>query len=392
MARILCVWEMGSSLGHLTNLKLFVDEAQQQGHQVSLAVRELQNVTTVFDLDNIQLFQAPFIRHSRRKYKTPMISFSQLILRQVFTNQQELTGLYHSWNSLFASIEPDLVIYDHAPSALVASFGKPWRKWVIGSGFLVPRYDGPFLGVFPGTQKSPQNDNHLQQAEQHLLALINQVLSDSGAPAMGSVKDIFEQCDEQLLLTLPELDHFGRREQGNYLGLKWNVSPNPPAWPAVEGKRKAFAYLNFFPGLPKLVDTLISRNMNLLIYSRNLPVEFVRDYSDRVSFSDKPVDLKQVFQEADFAINHGNHASAAQAYIMGCPQLLLPQHQEQMFLSRRIEQQGRAVIAPRDLPDFSLSVDRLISLGREPGLDSSDVYATGEKLSETVHQFFQNMT
>ncbi|WP_423897344.1 glycosyltransferase [Candidatus Pelagadaptatus aseana] len=391
MARILCVWEMGSSLGHLTNLKLFIDEALQQGHKVSLAVRELQNVTTVFDLGNIQLLQAPFIKHPRRKYKTPMISISQLILRQVFTNPQELAGLYHSWNSLFDLVRPDVVIYDHAPSALVASFGKPWQKWVIGSGFLVPRSDGPFLGVFPGTPKSRENDGILEQSERQLLALINQVLAESGRAEMTSVKDIYQQCDQQLLLTLPELDHFGRRPKGNYLGLKWNVSTNPAHWLPRDARYKAFAYLSFFPALPKLLNELIARDVNLLLYSRNLPPELVRDYSDRVAFTDQPVDLKQVLGEVDFVINHGNHASAAQAYTMGCPQLLLPNHQEQLFLSRRVEQQGGGVVAIKQQEDLSEVLDRLMQLAHG-GLPKPSESIDQVVLFDSIHNLMMSLT
>lgn len=194
---------MGSNLGHLANLKLFIDHAVAKGHTVSLAVRELQNVATVLDPTSIQLFQAPLIRHSRIPSQSPTISFTQLIQRQVFADHHELTGLYLAWQSIFDTVAPDLVIYEHAPSALVASLHREWQKWAVGSGFMVPRTDGIFLGVFPRVAKTEQHYRRLLESEKSLLACINRLQQDLGRTPIKSVKEIYQQCDQQLLLTLP---------------------------------------------------------------------------------------------------------------------------------------------------------------------------------------------
>ena len=38
-ARVLCVWELGTELGHLSHLRLPIEVALEQGHEVFVAAR-----------------------------------------------------------------------------------------------------------------------------------------------------------------------------------------------------------------------------------------------------------------------------------------------------------------------------------------------------------------
>jgi hypothetical protein len=355
---------MGSNLGHLTNLKLFVDAAIEQGHKVSLAIRELQNVTTIFDSKTIKLYQAPHIRRQKQSYSQPIVSFSQLIHRQVFTNEQELTGLYLAWNSLFDAVNPDLVVYDHSPSALVASVGKSWQKWIVGSGFLIPRTDGPFMGVFPGLKPSIENDSVLQAAENSLLKTINSVLESNHVEPLKSVKHIYQQSEQQLLLTLPELDHFGARSNGQYLGVKLGRSGVEPRWLAGDGC-KVFVYLRPFPQMAELFNTLLENSVRILLYARDIPEALQKKFQGKISFSALPVNLTLAYAEADYVISHGNHGAAAQALYCGVPQLLIPKQQEQMLLAKRVEQLGMGVVAHRSQPEYLSTWQKLTSITKQ---------------------------
>lgn len=133
---------------------------------------------------------------------------------------------------------------------------------------------------------------------------------------------------------------------------------------ATDGPKKirAFAYLSYFKGLPKLLDCLIDSHVELLIYARDLPGALIKDYRHQVTFSETPVDLGAVFEQADLFINHANHGSSAQALVSGVPQLMIPKYQEQLFLGQRVETLNAGVIAFRDQPDFSEPVSRAIKL------------------------------
>ncbi|MCP5349276.1 MAG: hypothetical protein R3F41_07870 [Gammaproteobacteria bacterium] len=388
MARILCVWEMGSNLGHLANLKLFIDHAVAKGHTVSLAVRELQNVATVLDPTSIQLFQAPLIRHSRIPSQSPTISFTQLIQRQVFADHHELTGLYLAWQSIFDTVAPDLVIYEHAPSALVASLHREWQKWAVGSGFMVPRTDGIFLGVFPRVAKTEQHYRRLLESEKSLLACINRLQQDLGRTPIKSVKEIYQQCDQQLLLTLPELDHFGIRTDGQYLGIEFSNQGLEPVWPDGSGP-KVFAYLGYFPKLPDILNMLIKRHARVLLYARSLPSELIARFQDKVCFVDKPVNLSIAFQQADYVINHGNHSTAAQSLVAGIPQLLIWTHQEQLFASLRIVKLQRGVLASRHQSEYESSWEKLTELKRTPAQFDINQRSTNEHVMKRIKDAFR---
>lgn len=365
MAHVLCVWEMGGNLGHIANLKYFIDTALQRGHQVSVAVRELQQVATLLNVSKVKLYQAPvpvvmntavpLVNGVPIEIPGSLISYSELLLKQVFSNAEHLLSLCCAWRSLFEAVKPDLVIYDHAPAALIASYSMPWQKWIIGSGFLIPRTDAPFLGVFPGLKKTPENDARLAKADQALLTLVNQVLSSldysvmnspaMNSPAMDNPKVIIDQCDKKLFLTIDPLDHCGRRPDAYYMSLPGSMAGIEPQWLQISGK-KVFAYLSNFSGLVPLLDFLHKENVNLMIYARDLPADIKQKYADRVLFCDKPVNLDFIHKTADIVINHANHKTALQAFTDDIPQLLLPKHQEQFMLAKRLEQHQRAIIAP----------------------------------------------
>lgn len=368
MARILCIWEMGAALGHLTNLRLFIDEALKRGHEVSVAVRELHNVSLIIDPSSVSLYLSPHIRRPARQYSTPIASYADLIERQVFFSEQELKLLYRGWQSIFDAVQPDLVIYDHAPAALVASVGKPWQKWVVGSGFLVPMTENGYFKSFPGVPNSDLVMENFQTVHQRVLSCVNAVLTSEKVAPLDRLVTLLEQCDKQLLMTLPELDHYGVRSEGHYIGLKWSCAETKPSWPQVNGRKKirAFAYLSYFKALPKLLDCLIDNHVELLIYARDLPGALIKDYRHQVTFSETPVDLGAVFEQAGLFINHANHGSSAQALVSGVSQLMIPKYQEQLFLGQKVEALNAGVVAFRDQPDFTEPVARAIKLTHNP--------------------------
>lgn len=391
MANILCVWELGSNLGHLTNLKLFIDLAVSKGHRVTLAVRELHNVRTVIDNRDVQLFQAPYLRKKQPQAQRSTISYPQLVLRQAFENSQELDGLCGAWHSIFDAVKPDLVIYDHSPSALVASLDKRWIKWVVGSGFLIPRAAQEFFGVFPGTPKSTENDIHLAADEQRLLGVINSVIERHGI-SIECVESCFNQCDEQLLLTIPELDHYGAREKSLYLGVKSSIDGHDPVWPRGHEHRsgpRVFVYLNSMINASKLFDPLLRYGARLLVYSRNLSPEQVSRYKGIIEFSEAPLDLSAVFKQADYFVNHANHGSSLQAFVAGVPQLMLPTHQEQLMVAKRVESCGRGVIAGLEQKSLMSSLEKLFSMRRKVVQLQQRNLVGGKGIGKAVESLFE---
>ena len=363
MARVLCVWEQGSSLGHLSHLKSSIQAALSMGHEVFLVARELQGIPAVFGELPITCLQAPFKQFLAPSDQSAYKSLTHVIFRQCFSSATELTMYVRAWRGLFDLIKPDLVLYEHAPTALVASYGYPFKKVLVGNGFSIPPppqdIADPFA-VFMTTPRTPAAMLGLQQDDRFLLQIINAVLGQLGSPTMQHLGDLYAQADAQFLLTMPELDHFGPRA-GQYLGVEAAPPQAAPVWPSGSGQ-KVFAYLSPVSGLEKLLLSLQSAQVRALLYVRGMPKTMRETYaSDHLHFLDHLVDIHAVGEQADWVITHGNHISTALFVQSGVPQLLLPLHQEHLFVGLRLQAQGAAVLAYQDQPSYETEVSEMIN-------------------------------
>jgi hypothetical protein len=55
-----------------------------------------------------------------------------------FNDGRILSRLVDSWRNLYSLIEPDIVLFEHSPTAILASHGFSFRRVVLGSGFYSP--------------------------------------------------------------------------------------------------------------------------------------------------------------------------------------------------------------------------------------------------------------
>jgi len=367
MATLLCVWELGGNLGHLSNLRLPVEIALQQGHRVVMALKELQHVKLVFGDLPIQCIQAPHRTAGIPLEPAGIPSFTHLLIRQCFSSVDELSGYLRTWGDIYDSVKPDLVLFEHSPTALIAAHHRRFKKILIGNGFTAPPIQSdasePFL-PFPTTLRSQQVWEGLRQDDGEVCKLINAALTRLALPEIPNVHAIYAQADTSFLMTWPVLEHFGPRPNARYLGVE---SPRPqpaPPWPKGSGPL-VFGYLQPFLSIELLLRGLMAQNARAVLFVRHLPEAVRHSYANtRLVFVDAPVDLQIVAQQADWVINHGNHSTAAHFVVSGVPQLLIPQHQEQLFLVQNLVAQGVATMAFQDQTSFTAP---LRALEMDPG-------------------------
>lgn len=362
MATVLCVWELGTDLGHLSQLRLAIEVALQEGHTVLLAARELHRAREVMGDMPITYLQAPFKQNQVQRGQDHYRSYTHLIAQQCFASGEELRMYVSAWRALFDLARPHVVLFEHSPTALIAAHAYPFRKVLVGNGFTAPAVDAragrPFL-PFPTTASTPESDAALALDDDQLLACINQTLQGMGLSKMDSLGAIYAQADATFLMTWPELDHFGARPGQRYLGIE---PPSPRAaaqWPPGPGS-KVFGYLHPIPALEQLLQALLAYPIRALLFVRHLhPALRARYTSARLQFIDHPVDLSTVASQADWVINLGNHSTAATFALAGIPQLLIPLHQEHLFLARRLVAQGAAAMAFQDQSGYTQAVDAM---------------------------------
>ena len=364
MARILCVWELGSNLGHLSNLRLPVEIALQLGHDVYLAARQLHRIREVMGAMPLVYLQAPFKQNVVGADQSAFLSFTHLMARQCFSDATELEMYLRAWQAIFDLVRPDLVLFEHSPTALIASLNYRFKKVQLGTGFSLPPQpltaSAPFA-PFSTTPNTPLVLDALRADDAELLKVINEALRRIKVPALASLPDIYAQTDAQFLMTLPVMDHFGERVGQRYLGVEPPAARQCPKWPAGDGT-KVFGYLHAIPSLEILLQDLQAAKVCALLYVCHLPPRLRAVYtSDDLSFAEDLLDLTKVAQQAAWVINHGNHNTAATFVQAGVPQLLIPMHQEHLFAVLPLVAQGCAVMAYRDQPGYAKEIMALES-------------------------------
>ena len=348
MARILFVWELGGGLGHVTVLRPVAQELQRRGHQVLLAVRDLCAAHQVFRDDDLSFVQAPFKMGQVSNPFVPQRSFAHLLHHAGLGELEGLTARTAAWNGLFDLVCPDITVFDHSPTALLASRGRTMRRKLLGTGFCAP----PVGEVLPDMRPWLQSDlPKLADDESKILAISNRVLRRFGRPAMARLSDIYGQADANLLTSYPELDHFGARPYAQYLGVIQSCPGAKPVWPQGEGRR-VFAYLKRTQGLPETIRALGECRHPTIIYAPWVNDEICSRFPfPSLSFSPVPLDMAALVREADVAVLNGTHGATAEFLLAGKPVMQLPIFLEQRLIAQRTEQIGAGIAVHRTRPD-----------------------------------------
>lgn len=143
MRTILFAWELGAGFGHLMRLAPLARALSACGFRVYAALRDLNMAHGIFD-PAVMLLSAPY-RIVMSPPSRVADNFADVIAELTFADDGVLHAHASAWRNLFELIKPDLIVFDHSPTALLAARGLAARKVVIGNGFLVP----PAGDVFP---------------------------------------------------------------------------------------------------------------------------------------------------------------------------------------------------------------------------------------------------
>jgi len=335
-------WELGGDLGHVARLRPLAEALRTRGHRVSFILRETVAAERLLDPGHYAWLQAPLQAVPVSPVYVPTRHLPHILHNVGFHDEQALLGRMRAWRNLYAALSPDLLVFDHSPTALLAARGLPVKRIVLGTGFGVPPQVSP-LPAFDATDPAPATDT----VEQQILDRANATLRVFGQAPLARFVDLYE-ADARLLFTLPELDHYPGRAEADYWGPPLQDGAETPLWPEGPGKR-VFAYLKPFKTLPALLETLRQAGLPTLIYTSQgeLPPEM----PTHIRHTSKPVDLTRVAQESDLVICHAGHGTVSAALLGGKPLLLLPRNIEQRMLAARVHAGGMGLSAPALMPE-----------------------------------------
>lgn len=344
MANILIAWELGSGLGHLTLHREPAIRLCKRGHRVVFAARHLRPAHAVFRGTPVKVVQSPGVHSPPPDVIELAMAYAQLLHNMGYSTVGELAGLVRGWQDLIDLVDPDLLVADHSPTALLASRGHRARRVVFGNGFSLPPDRHPVPSLVPG---GPVSDADVKATEDRVMGRVTQVLADAGLPALDHIGQIFGDVDGVVLTSLAELDHYPQREQAEYWG-NWTRGDlgAAPDWPPGEGPR-IFAYLKPFPAADALLAALEQRGHPTLIYAPSLsPRQRQAKRAPNLRFSDAPLAIDRVAETCDLAILNGTHGATIKMLLAGKPTLQIPLVLEQGLTGVRVEQMGAGLQFP----------------------------------------------
>ncbi|MCK4154139.1 glycosyltransferase [Ralstonia pseudosolanacearum] len=353
MIRILFAWELGANFGHLARDLPVAQRLRELGHDVLFAVKDARIAMQVLAPAGFRFVQVPRPNAPLRSAGPPL-NYSGILMGAGYCNATVLSGLVHGWLRIFDTYSPDIVVINHAPTALLAARVGSLSAIATCIGFELP----PDADVLPSIRPWENIPEHrLRQADTLALQQINSVLRQHGAPPLPRVVDLFTGVPA-VLTTFAELDHYGARAGAQYVGPVSALSnATERAWPQAGGAR-VFAYLRpSVPGFELLLEALRDADASVLCVtpgvSRDVVARFASPAFDIVT---QPVALGPVLQDADLAVVYGT-GTMADALLAGVPLLMVPQVVEQALAARRIEALGAGVLwAPPRTQDSARGV------------------------------------
>ena len=360
MSRIVLAWELGNNLGHVAGFLPLGQELRRRGHQLILILQNLSQVSSLPLSSGLSLLQAPLWQGNVPA--SPPANYAEILLHYGFLEPDGLSALVNAWRNLFTLINPNLVIFDHAPTALLASRGLSLSRALLGTGFCSP----PRLSPFPPMRWwQPHSEQVLTDNEAAILSTANKVLARHDVAPMAQLTDLFE-VDEDFLCTVRELDHYPQRDaKSRYWGPRFAFGGGHlPTWTAGAGKR-VFAYLDpSYDGLQSLLRDLADLDAQVLVYIPNLAAAEIPSYpSSRLRFIATSVDLERIAGHCDVGITHAGHGTSSALLLAGIPLLLLPLQLEQFMTAMNVANLGAGIaLHPEQHPkDHAGALQRLLA-------------------------------
>jgi len=359
MARILLAWELGGDYGHLMRFRVLAHELRRRGHEPVFAIRDLTFAEAIFRDEPYTGFQAPVWMRGITGLPPP-IGFAETLMGFGFLHPETLTALCRAWRALVEVVRPELIVFDYAPTGMLATRGLRVPRVLVGESFSILPRTAP-MPIYRWWRPEPQA--RILEAERRVLVSANAALAHFSEPPMQRLADLLE-ADEAIITTSKEFDQYPGRPDGRYWGsVAESGGGTPPQWPAV-GAKRIFAYIKpRHRDFNVLLAALRTIDASVVVHAPAVSPQAVRTHTAaNVAFSLDLLRMADVRRECDLGICHSGANTVHALVTAGKPVLLLPQHLEQMMTAKRVLELGAGLVVDYEepAPDYPTLLARLL--------------------------------
>jgi len=361
MARIVIAWELGSGYGHVSMTRPVATALRARGHEVAYIVRDLARAQTVLRPGTFPLLPAPiWLRSGGRP---PLAhSYADILLRSGYAQAGALAGLVHGWEKLFTLLAPDLLLADHAPTAVLAGRLREIPTALVGMPYGSPPRVSPLPELQPW---DPVPESTRLAAEETTLASANAVLDAGGHGRLERLADLFA-VEADFLCAFMELDCYGPRMGAWYCGPTGiSFSRDLTGWPEASGPRLLVVLDASYWDLENLLAFLGRCGMPTLASIRDVTSEQIaRHATATLKITGMPLDVATLLHQADAVISNGSLNVLHATLLAGKPTLILPLQLDSVLTGSRAAETGAVVMVglARDRPhDYASLIEPLLS-------------------------------
>ena len=348
MSRILLCWEMGSNTGHVRHLSWLGQAFEARGHQVQYCLKTPEAGAHILP-ERAVVTAAPLPDFPPPSQPPPRWNYTSLLRLRGFHEPTILQPQVTRWVAAMESAEPDFVVTDHAPTAVLAARCLGLPHATLGIGFLVPplTFPMPLCHWWPGPGPSRAQ---LRQEDRAVAASASTLLAEYGQPEVECVADLL-RAPVRALTTVPALDDYTERPADEAYFGTWGAESAAagavsPDWPAGEGPRVLGYLRTRYRPFPALIHALHTQPVRALIHVPDCTPEQAEQWSsDRIRLIREPLNLSTLAPSCDFALGYGGGGFSADLLKLGKPMLLAPAVLQQEMVSRRVVKVGAGLLA-----------------------------------------------
>lgn len=329
---VLYAWELGGGTGAMERAVAIADYLRRRQREIVVAVRDPVAADQILTPAGLRFVTCPLAAH--RSARRSPTNYAEALLAEGFSDVVDLGARVSAWIELYARLEPDVVLLDHAPTAQLAALVSERPSLLLGTGWSVPTPSGP-VAITHETRANTQR-KCVKSDGDLLVEHTNHVLETFRRPPLARIEDLFAHTP-LLLTTFRELDPYAHRKDGCYIGPLASPTRNRATW-RTHAPIKVLAHLPLdLRHLGALWIALDAFNAEVqCVPTDTSPRSFTRALPAAVTVHTDPIDCTSLLSDATITVSVGDPDVIAPSLLAGIPLLLLSQTPEQRLHARRV--------------------------------------------------------